>query len=73
MQACAIFQDRNYLDFVDERRDYGEERHIRPDVIPLPPVDKGVIVLVTRSGNRIHLVSAGMANARGQLPYNERG
>ena len=52
---------------VDDRHDYGEQRIVATGVIN----DREYVVVYTRRGNELHIISARKANAREQRKYHK--
>lgn len=70
VEATNIFSDPDRLDWVDDRKDYGEERRICLGAIP---ADGHVFVVVyTMRGTRNRLISARKANEREQRIYHRK-
>ena len=65
--AEAVF-DSTTVTFLDDRRDYGEERFITLGTL----LDRVVVLVHTMRGNGVRIISMRKANEREQKIYQER-
>jgi len=65
--AARVFLDLHRLDAEDDRRDYGEERHLTLGMIE----GRLFAVAYTSRGKIVRLISTRKANGREQRKYNE--
>ncbi len=66
VDASRVFLDPHRLEFLDERKDYVEERRIAVGAIGL----RVFVVVSTPRANAIRLISARRANEREQRKYH---
>ncbi len=64
--AKSLWQDRNAIEIVDDRNDYGEERLIR---ISMASEDVLLVVVFTEREDRIRIISARRTSVNEQKQY----